>query len=116
MGGILPVQQSTNRSGCEGHCEVRGKPKDQNAQRSADQAHEQDGLPSDPITQPAPEQASCEFGKGEGGSDHTRVERNSALVLRDVEVLDHEVDVGKYSHESNRLTYPADGYGAKSAW
>ena len=105
----IPVQQSSHGPRREGNRQVWGEAEDQDAQGSADETHKQDRLPADPVAQPPPEQTRGELGEREGGGYHAGVEGYSALVLRDVEVLNHEIDVGENSHEGDWFTYPADG-------
>ena len=103
----LPVEKASQSTRKQSNLETRSETKDEDAQASTSHSHQQDGFPADLVAEPAPQKASGEFSKSEGRGNHAGIERDLALVIGDVEVFNHMVDVRENRHEGDRLADPA---------
>lgn len=109
-----PVEETAQPARDDGHGKTRGEAEGQHAQGGAGEAKDENGLAADPVAEPAPQDAGRELGEGEGRGDHAGVDGYPTLVVRDVERLDHVIDIGKDGHEGNRLADPTYGYARRA--
>jgi hypothetical protein len=104
---FVPVKETPKSSRKQGDWQIRRKPKDKHTETSSGQTKQQDRLSSNAVAQRPPQETSREFGESESGCYHAGVHRYLSRVLGDMEVFDHEVDVGEDGHEGNRLAHSA---------
>lgn len=96
-----PVEQATQSARQQRNRQAGRQTKENHAQRGAGQTTEDDGFAANAIAQTSPGHGGRELGKGKGRSDEAGVDGDARFIVGDVEVANHEIDVGEDGHEGN---------------